>query len=261
MRIARRVLLQLWLPVALVTLWWQLSLNSSSLFFPPLREILEQFRQWWLGEGFTQDLLPSLQNLLIGYLLAVLIGVTAGLAIGSVPRVQQAIMPELEFARAIPAVALLPAAVIVLGLTDVMRIAIIAAGAVWPVLLSTIAGVAETEAQLSDIERVFRVPSRVRLLCVRLPGALPRIVAGARVSLAIAVVLIVVSEMQGATHGVGSYLLLAQRNFAITQMWSAMLLLGLLGYLLNAVFSLVERRLLRFHPISHPGHAGQKGRS
>lgn len=260
MRIARRALLQLWLPVLLVALWWQLSLNSSSLFFPPLRDILEQFRQWWLGDGFTQDLLPSLQNLLIGYLLAVVIGVGAGLAIGSVPRVQRAIMPELEFARAIPAVALLPAAIIVLGLGDAMRITIIAAGAVWPILLSTIAGVAETEAQLSDIQRVFRVPLRVRLLHVRLPGALPRIAAGARTSLAIAVVLIVVSEMQGATRGIGSYLLLAQRNFAITQMWSAMLLLGLLGYVLNTLLSIAERRLLQYYPHSQTGHTEEKGR-
>lgn len=261
MRIARRFLIQLWLPVALIALWWQLSLNSSSLFFPPLRDIVQQFRQWWLGEGFAQDLLPSLQNLILGYLLAVVIGVGAGLVVGSLPRVQRAIMPELEFARAIPAVALLPAAVIVLGLNDGMRISVIAAGAVWPILLSTIAGVGETQAQLSDIERVFQVPLRIRVLNVRLPGALPRIVAGARTSLAIAVVLIVVSEMQGATQGIGSYLLLAQRNFAITQMWSAMLLLGLVGYLLNVLFSIAERQLLKFHPTSQTGHTGERGRS
>lgn len=261
MSIARRILLQLWLPVVLVALWWRLSLNSSSLFFPPLKDILQQFRQWWLGEGFVQDVLPSLQNLVVGYLLAVVIGVSAGLAIGSVPRLQRAITPELEFARAIPAVALLPAAVIVLGLSDVMRVTLIASGAVWPILLSTISGVGETGAQLSEVERVFGLPVRVRLWWVRLPGALPRIVAGARTSLAIAVVLIVVSEMQGATRGIGNYLLLAQRNFAITQMWSAMLLLGLVGYLLNVLFSIAERRLLRFYPPTQTGHPTPKGRS
>ncbi|MEC7761273.1 MAG: ABC transporter permease subunit [Pseudomonadota bacterium] len=249
MKRSTAIVLQLWLPVLIVALWWVLTIGSTSLFFPPLSEIVAHFGHWWLGEGFVRDFVPSLRNLALGYTLAVVLGIGGGLVIGSLPRLREAIAPELEYARAIPAVALLPAAVIILGLGDLMRVSLIAVGAVWPVLLATIAGVRETMARLGDVETSFRLPLHVRAL-VRVQGALPRILAGARTSIAIAVVLIVVSEMQGGAYGIGNRLLNSQRNYAISEMWSAMLLLGLLGYTVNSLFLLAERRLLRSYPES-----------
>lgn len=238
---------RLWLPVAILTGWWWLTIGSQSLFFPPLTDILAHFGRWWLGPGLLRDVLPSLRNLVVGFSLAVVIGIGGGLLIGSLPALRDGISPELELARAVPAVALMPAAVIILGLGDSMRISLIAAGAVWPVLLATIAGVRDTIARLGDVETVFRVPLAARLH-LRLQGALPRILAGSRTAIALAIVLIVVSEMQGGAYGIGNRLLNAQRNFAISEMWSAMLLLGLIGYGVNLLFNLAERRLLRDYP-------------
>ena len=82
---------------------------------------------------------------------------------------------------------------------------------------------------------------------VILPAALPQIFAGMRTSLSIAIIVMVVSEMVASTDGVGFFILESQSSFAITEMWSGILLLGILGYVLNLAFTRVERRVLRWH--------------
>jgi ABC-type nitrate/sulfonate/bicarbonate transport system permease component len=80
-----------------------------------------------------------------------------------------------------------------------------------------------------------------------LPAAGPQIFAGMRTSLSLAVILMVISEMVASTNGIGFFVLQSQRSFAIPEMWSGILLLGILGYLLNLAFALVERRVLDWH--------------
>jgi sulfonate transport system permease protein len=242
----------LWVPAVLVAVWWVASSGSDSLYFPPLSQILSEFADSWLGPRFSSDLLPSLRNLFLGYSIAVVVGVLLGLLLGSSPRLLDAITPELEFARSVPAVALLPAATLVLGLGGSMRVSLIAFGSVWPVLLSTVAGVLAVGATVRDVESAFDLGPVTRF-AIRLRAALPKILGGARTSLSIAIVLIVVSEMQGTSGGIGGYLWNAQRNFAISQMWSGMLMLGLLGYVLSTGFIAVERLLLRHYPPSTRG--------
>ncbi|MGO4246354.1 ABC transporter permease [Paenarthrobacter sp. RAF54_2] len=203
---------------------------------------------WITDSRLTSDLVPSLLNLLMGYGIAVLAGVLIGTALGLMPMVLEAIEPELEFLRAVPAVAILPIAIISMGLGDDMRIAVIAFGAVWPVLLNTIAGIRALDPVVKDMSTAFSLSAATRLFVVRLPSAAPQIFAGARTALSIAVVLIVVSEMTGAHRGVGYFILAAQRNYAITDMWTGMLVLGILGYLLNLAFRILEGRLLHWHP-------------
>jgi ABC-type nitrate/sulfonate/bicarbonate transport system permease component len=82
---------------------------------------------------------------------------------------------------------------------------------------------------------------------VILPAALPQVFAGLRISLSIAIIVMVVSEMVASTDGIGFFILESQSSFAIPEMWSGILLLGLLGYALNYGFTLVERRVLRWH--------------
>ncbi|NEA35859.1 ABC transporter permease subunit [Streptomyces sp. SID13031] len=248
-----------WLPVLLLVVWWTASANSTSLFFPPLRDILTETRRLWLFDHFRSDLLPSLATLAMGYTVAVVGGVLIALLLGFLPKVLDAISPELEFVRSMPAVAVLPVAVIMLGLGDLMRVSVIAFGAIWPVLLNTLAAVSGTDPVQRDTERAFGLGVLVRLR-IRLGGAVPQILAGARTSLAIAVVLIVVSEMQGSDRGIGNFVLAAQRSFAITEMWTGMVVLGALGYLLNVAFRAVEQLLLRHHPPARGGRAALEAR-
>lgn len=244
----RKILIHLWLPAGLVVVWWLVSSNSRSLYFPSLANILSTVGELWIFDLTLTDLLPSLRNMLIGYVIAVAVGVLAGLLIGSLPRLCEAVEPILEFARAMPAVAILPIAILLLGLNESMRITVIAFGAVWPVLINTVAAVQGIDPTVRDLEAAFGLAQVSRFFRVRLGVALPQIIAGARIALYISIALIVVSEMQGSSHGIGHFVLTSQRTWAVVDMWSGMVVLGVTGYALSVLFRSAERFLLRNYP-------------
>ena len=153
----------------------------------------------------------------------------------------------MEFLRAIPPPALLPFAILVIGVGNSMKVFIIAFVCIWPILLNTIAGVTGVDPTLLETTRVYGISRRDRLWRVMLPAASPQIFAGMRTSLSLALILMVISEMVASTNGIGYFVLQSQRTFAIPEMWSGILLLGILGYTLNGAFVLIERRVLRWH--------------
>jgi sulfonate transport system permease protein len=248
-----RLGIEVWLPIALFAIWWIASNDSKSLYFPSLQSILEAFGHTWLSTGLTQHVLPSLGNLAVGLVLAAVIGVSAGLLFGLVRPLGEALSPILEFLRAVPGVALLPLGLLLLGIGPSMKISLIAYAAVWPILLTTVDGVRGIDATVQDVARSYRVPLRLRLTSVVLPGAAPQIMTGMRTSLSIGITVIVFSEMAGSTEGIGYAVLQAQRSFAIAEMWSGMLALGIIGYLLNVAFRGLENRVLRWNRAMHLG--------
>lgn len=235
---------ELLLPVALITAWWVWSVRADALFYPPLPQVLEVFADTWFGSGFTEHVLPSLRDLGVGYTIGVVLGVAGGVLLGQVTWLRLATWPVLEFARALPPPAILPFAILLLGVGPQMKMGVIVLGVVFPVLMNTIDGVRSLEPTLKEMARVYRLTWQYRLGVLLLPAASPRIIAGARTSLSIGVLLMVVSEMVASTHGIGFFTLHAQRTFAFTEMWAGMIFLGLLGYLLNLAFGVVERRVL-----------------
>jgi ABC-type nitrate/sulfonate/bicarbonate transport system permease component len=239
--------IELWLPVALLVVWWCSSRDSASPFFPPLRDILESFRLDWLSSTGAHHLLPSLTVLVAGYGVAVIVGVAVGAALGLNRTAERAARPLLELMRAVPSVALLPVFIVFIGIGIDMKILLVASGAVWPVLLNTTDAVRSTEPLLIDMAVSYGMGSWRRLRSIVLPAASPQIFAGARTALAIAVILMVVSETVGAQGGIGYFLLAAQRSFQIADMWGTIIAIGVLGYLLNLVFRLTEGLVLRWH--------------
>jgi ABC-type nitrate/sulfonate/bicarbonate transport system permease component len=148
--------------------------------------------------------------------------------------------------RAIPPPALIPLFIVLLGIGDSMKVAMILFGVIWPILLNTVDGVRSVDALHLDTARIFGVSRRDVLFRVVLPSAGPKIFAGLRVSLSIAVILMVISEMVATLNGIGFTLVQAQRNFRMLDVWAGILMLGLIGYVLNTFLSLIERRVLRW---------------
>jgi ABC-type nitrate/sulfonate/bicarbonate transport system permease component len=212
-----------------------------------MSDVLDKFGETWVFERFGSDVWPSLRRMAIGYAVAVVLGVAIGTALGTSRTLRRAVSPIVEFLRSIPPPALLPFAIVVIGVGDDMKIFIIAFVCIWPVLLNTIDGIQGIDPTLRDIARVYGISGRDRLLRMTLPAASPQIFAGMRLSLSLAVILMVISEMVASTNGIGFFVLQSQRSFAIPEMWSGILLLGILGYLLNLVFVIVERRVLAWH--------------
>ncbi len=247
MKRVKLVLWELWLPVVLIALWWVLSANSESIYFPPLSEILQRTWEVWFFDGIVENLLPSLGRILAGLFFAVVVGVGGGVILGLLPKFEESIRPILEFLRATPGVALLPIAIIFLGLDDNMKIFMIALAAMWPILLNSIDGVRSVEPILLRVSESYRFTLKDRIRFIYLPNAAPQIFSGARISIAIAAVVMVVTEMIGSANGLGYYILDSQRTFDILNMWSGIIILGLLGYLLNFAFRGVEAVALSWH--------------
>ena len=247
---SRRALLigvEIAVPVVVIAVIWFWSAGSDVYYFPPLKDVLTTFKDAWLFDRMGSDVVPSLVRLFIGYFIAVAVGVGGGIALGLSPVLRRMSEPIVEFLRAVPAPALLPFALLVLGVGNDSKIFVIAFVCVWPILLNAVDGVAGVDPTLVDTGRVFRIPASDRLRHVVLPAAAPQIFAGMRTSLSLALILMVISEMVASSNGIGYFVLQSQRSFAIPEMWSGIILLGLLGYAFNAVFLLVERRALAWH--------------
>lgn len=247
MNLVRKTVLTLALPVVLVAVWWVTSAGSTSYFYPPLRTIAGQFGTQWLGPRLATDVVPSLGRLLAGYALATVAGVAAGVLIGLSRRLRLAAEPVLEFLRAVPPPVLVPVLLLIVGIGDTTKLVIIAAGCVWPILLNTVQGVRSVDPVLDDSARCYRVRGWARVRRLVLPAASPQIMAGMRQSLSIAIILMVISEMVASTGGIGFVVIKFQRNFALPEMWSGIILLGLIGIVLAALFRLAERRVLGWY--------------
>ncbi|MEU1304788.1 MULTISPECIES: ABC transporter permease [Streptomyces] len=246
-RLLLRVFLALALPVLLLLAWWVASDGSTQVYWPPLRTILRTFPDVWTGERLRADVLPSVLRLLAGYGTAAVAGVALGTLIGSHRRVRAVCEPVLEFLRAVPPPVLVPVIMLFAGIGDTMKIVVIASGCVWPVLLNTVEGVRAVDPVMLDTARCYGITGPARLRHLVLRGASPQIFAGLRQALSLGIILMVISEMFAASDGIGFTIVQFQRGFAIPGMWTGILVLGLLGFLLSVVFRLVERRVLGWY--------------
>lgn len=233
--------IQIAVPLLLLAAWWFGSANSTNPFFPPLADIVAEFQRLWIFDHFASDILPSVGNFLIAYVIACIVGIALGIALGLVKQLFWILDPIVQFVRSIPAVALLPIFIATMGFGNEVRIFAIALASIFPVLISTIDGVRATEPLLLETSRVYRLTRWEQLRHIYVPAASPQIFAGALVSLQVAFIVMITSEMMGSARGIGAMTLLAQGSFDVRGMWAGIVLLGILGYLANLLFVTVRR--------------------
>jgi ABC-type nitrate/sulfonate/bicarbonate transport system permease component len=245
---ALKVASEVAVPVAILVAWQLWTVQAHNPKFPRLSTILHTFRDMWLFSQFGTHVVPSLERIGLGFGIAVVVGVALGVPLGLSPLARKAAMPHIEFWRAMPPPALLPISVLLLhSIGNRQKVAFIAFFCVFPVLLNTIDGVRGIDPTLIETARSYGVPRRERIRRLVLPAALPQISAGMRTSLSLAVITMVLSEYFSSTSGVGYVLLISKNTFQLAPMWAAIVLIGVLGYLLNVLFILVERRVLAWH--------------
>ena len=232
---------------------WQLAAGLrliNPIFFPsPGRTFGELYLQVASGRLWS-PLASTALRMLYGWLLACAAGIALGAAIGSSRAAREYLEPLLDFLRPLPASAIIPVAILFLGLSNAMSTAVIAFGSLWPVLLASVHGFKTTEPQLVELCQALEMRRSEVLAKVALPGALPDILSGVRVSLAIALILAVVTEMQASLPGLGRNILLAQRSFRSPELYAGIVVLGLMGFAVNHGLLLAERRLLRWRAAS-----------
>ncbi|HEX7380556.1 MAG TPA: ABC transporter permease [Nevskiaceae bacterium] len=244
-----------WLILAFAVAWQLLAVKLNVFYFPPLTDIFRHgYEMWFSGSlhtlgltaGFFEDVLPSLERLFAGLALAVVVGVAAGVVIGLSPVADDMLDPTLQFARSVPPVALIPIFMLLFGIGTQMRIILIFFSSVWPILLNVVAAVRSIEPLFHDTATAFNIRFRDRITRIVLPAAMPLALAGLRVSTALALIVMVLSEMVAATSGIGYRLLFSQQQFNLGDMWACVVLLGIIGYLLNLGVAGLEAWLLRW---------------
>jgi ABC-type nitrate/sulfonate/bicarbonate transport system permease component len=243
--------------VVLVAVWEAATRVAGSTFFPPPSTIVTRMHAMWFsgppGRLFLTDLavdniLPSLGRMAAGFAGGALAGVALGLALGLSSRTYDYLDGVLQFLRAIPPPALVTVFLVVFGFGLRMQLAFIMFSIVWPVLLNTADGARSVEPLHLQTCQVFRLSRAERLIRVVVPSALPKMFAGLRLALSLSLIVMVFAELlPGTTNGIGFQLTDAYSTFDLPAMWAAIVLLGVLGYLLNEVFLIVERRVLAWH--------------
>jgi ABC-type nitrate/sulfonate/bicarbonate transport system permease component len=247
-RSALAVAAEVAVPVAILLAWQVWSANAQNQHFPRLSTILVTFQDMWLFSEFGTHVVPSLVRIGAGFAIAVVLGVGLGIPIGLSRLTRSLAMPHIEYWRSMPPPALIPISIVLLkDIGDKQKISLIAFFCLFPVLLNTIDGVRGIDPTLVDTARSYGVPQREWIRRLVIPAALPQIVAGMRTSLSLAVIIMVVAEYFSSTSGVGYVLLISKNTFEMAPMWAAILLIGLLGYALNLLFLLFERRALAWH--------------
>jgi ABC-type nitrate/sulfonate/bicarbonate transport system permease component len=250
------ILARRWTVFAVALVLWDLAarVGDSPFFPPPSRIGVALWGTWfagpptrlWLSDLAVANLLPGIGRMLLGWAIAALFGVVVGLALGRSGSVLLYLSPLFAFARAVPLPLLVPLFLVLFDLGTPMQLATIVVGVVWPVLLSSIDGAESVHPVQVETAKAFRLRRTEWWLQVVLPAAAPKVFAGLRVSLSLALILMVISELVGATNGLGFQLALAQRRFDFLTMWTVVVLLGVLGYAFNTALLAVESRVL--HP-------------
>lgn len=254
--------LQRWTVFVGLVLGWQAVTSAiQDTYFPTPVTIARKMHELWfsgpvsqlfLTDGAIANILPSLGRLLTGWAIGGAIGIVVGLMLGRSRTALDYTGALINFGRALPAPALLPLFLVLFKIGTPVQLATIVFGVVWPVLLNTIHGAQSVDPVQVETARAFGIPRHRRIFAVVLPAALPKIFSGLRISLALSLVLMVISELVGATNGIGYQFQVASHSFDLPATWAWIALLGILGNLLNWLFLAVERRVLSWHHAGRP---------
>lgn len=226
---------------------WAFARQDLAAFFPPASQVLATLWQILASGELVEHIAATMRRFAQGYAAAAVIAVGAGLALGLWRWLYNAFEPLIELLRPMPSPATIPIAILFLGIGDEMKVAVTVYACSWPILINTIDGVRSVDRVLFATAATFRLSPWARFWKVVLPAASPQIVTGLRVSLAIALILVVTSEMVVSNDGLGYYVLESQRAFQMPQMYAAVFALGVIGYALNRLFLAVDARAMAWH--------------
>jgi ABC-type nitrate/sulfonate/bicarbonate transport system permease component len=238
-----------WLVLCALLLLWEITSRAApalQFYIPPVSQIL-----WALGRLLhSGELAPhlsvSLTRFLEGYLLAAAIAVLLGTVLGYFRSLHNLLEMLIEFLRPMPSVAIIPVAVLMLGIGDPMIVAVTVYATIWPILVNTIDGVRHIESTLIDTGRTFGLSRRRILWQIILPAASSYIVTGLRIGMSIALILVTTAEMVVGSKGLGFFILDEERSMNSGNMYAGIIVVALLGYALNRGFLTLEAKAMKW---------------
>jgi len=228
---------------------WQLGSYYGvigSLIMPSPAEVVRALYDLAKSGEMGQHIGASLQRLILGWLIGAGGGIVLGLAIGLFSVARAAGIPVVSALFPIPKIALLPLFIVWFGIGEPSKVATIAFGTFFPTVISTYGGVDGVDRTLIRMGQSFGLSWWSIVRKIVLPGALPAMLSGFRISASIGIILLVAAEMIGAEYGIGAYVLLAGNLFATDQLIAGVVLLSVLGLIVAWAIGRAEKWLLRW---------------
>ena len=234
--------------VALLSLWEtapRLGLIDA-VFLPSFSEVIAAGWQLEQAGQLYDDVVASLLRALSGFLIAVVLIVPLGLAVGWYARLGNLLNQFIEICRNTAPLALLPVFILLLGIGELSKISMVVYSCAWPLLLNTIAAVKQVDPLLIKSARTMGATPQQLFRKVILPASLPTIFVGIRLASASAMLVLVASEMVGAKAGLGYLIINSQYSFLIPQMYFGILGITVIGMTFNAILQALEQRFMRW---------------
>jgi len=238
------------LGVVTLVLCWQLAWSTgavNTVLLPAPAEVGRALLHNLLTGSFWAATAMTLARSVVGFALATFLGIPLGLVVGYFPRVYQTLGTLIDFFRSLPATAMFPVFMLFFGIGDMSKIAVVVFACGLIVTVNTAYGVKNANPTRSLVAKILRASSCFVFFKVILPNAIPEVTAGLRISLSLSLVLVVVSEMfAGTSAGLGQMIYDMHLAFRIPQMYSAVAVTGVLGYGMNRLFLVWERRYVHW---------------
>lgn len=238
-------------PIVLVLALWQALCSfgyAPPSLLPQPGKVFLRFAQQLVTADFLAEIGATLLRLFSGFVIAVVIGVGIGLAAAVSPAINAAVRPLVQVLAPVPKIALYPALLLLLGFDHASKITLVAADALFPILLSAYYGASMVEQKLVWSAMAAGTPRRQILFKVILPASLPSILTGCRIGLVISCIVVFLAEMITSTDGLGHLLVGAARTFQTVDMFVPLITISLLGLILNGLLFGLRKYLLRGFP-------------
>ena len=234
---------------ALLLLWEIFARQSPVIqnYLPPISRIVLALFHLVVSREILGHLLGSASRFLSGYCLAAAGAIAFGIVLGHFRFAYSLVEVLIELLRPMPSVAIIPVAILLLGIGNPTIVAVTVYACAWPILINTIDGVRNIERTLIDTGRTFGLGRWKILRRIVLPAASPYIGTGLRVSLSIALILVTTAEMVVGGSGLGYFILDEERSLRTSNMYAGIVMVALLGYALNRLFVLLENRAMAWH--------------
>ena len=232
--------------LAFLLAWHLASIPAGKLLLPSPLDIAPAFVDVARSGQLLSATLASLGVFIVGYLLAIVVGVTLGVLMGGMPRVGETLEIYVNALNATPRVALIPLVILWFGLGPPAKIAVVWLMAVLPILINTYAGVQNTDPDLIEAARSFGARRSQLFRHIMLPGALPYVVTGLRLGAAMAMVGTVFAELYTALSGLGYLMAQFSGSFQTAKYFVPVLVLAGMGMLISELLKVAERRMARW---------------
>lgn len=236
------------LPLAVLLGLWQLMGSESSPYFPPPSTWARGLRVLWDNGTLGPAAMETLVTFALSLVAATVLGSVLGIVVGASRRIDRALGPSLEFARAMPPAAMVPIAALLIGYDETMKVAVVTFAAVWSILLNARAGVRALDPVLLDSAKSLHLSRFDQLRKCKVPALMPSILLGVRVAAPVSLVITLLVEIVTRVGGLGGLIALSQRNYLSGQVYGLILLAGLFSFVLNGLVAVVETFIFRHRP-------------